>query len=354
MIGLASTEIRAAMRRSPAWGAAAPCGAGDGMLILPSLIRQEMVGEVDDLAGSYYPKDCDPGAVKVGGDISMHLRYDGCGLPLALAMGTAGAPVRQGVDGAYFYTYRPATDTDGLFATFAEHMKRYIMEIPSLKVTGFTVSGEVGKALVLTLHVIGINRIHDSLVNTMASFCDVTYAETSHRVKFSQGVFRMNAASAGPLGPTHRVFPSSFEFSFQRALKGEYTGGYLSTSGGAARELIDEPTNDGPPAMSLKLGFPRHTSATYLAILGGDVRQKMDITFTGAPIGGGYDRTFTLSFPHLQLVNDNPADEEGIIIEPLEFMVLAPGAPPPGMKGITDPFQVAGINQRSTDPLVQA
>jgi len=351
MIGLASTEIRAAMRRSPAWGAAVSCGAGDGMLILPSLIRQEMVGEVDDPAGSYYPTDCDLGAVKVGGDISMYLRYDGCGLPLALAMGTAGAPVRQEAGGAYFYTYRPATDTDGLFATFAEHMKSYIMEIPSLKITGFAMSGEVGKALVLTLRAIGINRVHDSRVNTVASFGNVTYGETSHRVKFSQGIFRMNAAPAGPLAPVHRIFPSWFEFSFQRKLKGEYTGGYLFRSGGAVRDLFDEPTNDGPPAMSLKLVFPRHTSATYLSILGGDVRQKMDITFTGEPIGEGYDRTFTLSFPHLQLMNDNPADEEGIIREPLEFTVLAPGTPPPGMKGMTDPFQVSGINQRSTDPL---
>jgi hypothetical protein len=339
------------MRKSAVWGTAVPCGTGDGILILPSVIRREIMGETDDLAGGYYPHDEELGAVRVGGDLAMYLRYDGCDLPLALAMGIAGAPVRQGDAAAYAYAYKPAADIDSQFATFVEHMKNYIMEIPSLKITGFTLKGETGQALTLTLGVIGINRIHDSIVNTMASFGNVTYVETAHRVRFSQGVFSMNAASGAPIEPGNRIYPSSFEFSFQRRLKGEYTGGYFFRSGGNTQELIDEPTNDGPPEISLKLRFPRHTSATYLTILGGDVPQKMDITFTGAPIGGGYNRRLTLLFPHLQLVNDDPADEEGIVKEPLEFRVLTPETPPPGMKGVTDPFQMSGVNQRGTDPL---
>jgi hypothetical protein len=320
--------------------------------MLPSVIRRKTLGETDDCAGSYYAADGDLGAIKVGGDISMYLRYDGCDLPLTLAMGIAGAPVWQGsTSAAYAYTYRPAADIDGQFATLVEHMKSYIMEIPSLKITGFTLKGETGKAITLTLRVMGINGIHDSAANTMASFGNVTCVETANRVRFSQGVFSMNPASGVPLAAGDRIFPSSFEFSFQRRLKGEYTGGYLFRSGNNTQDLIDEPTNDGPPEINLKLRFPRHTSATYLSALGGDVRQKLDITFTGPPIGGGYDRKLVLSFPHLQLINDDPADEEGTINEPLEFRVLKPETPPPGMKGITDRFQISGINQRSTDPL---
>jgi hypothetical protein len=351
MIGVASAEIRAAVKKAVAWGTAVPCGAQDGILILPSVIRREALGETDDYAGSYYAEDGDLGAIRVGGDISMYLRYDGCDLPLVLAMGIAGVPAQLGMGPAYAYTYRPAADIDGQFATFVEHMKNYIMEIPSLKITGFTLKGATGKALTLALRIMGINRVHDSVINTMASFGNVTYVETANRVRYSQGVFRMNAASGAPLASDDRIFPSSFEFSFHRRLKGEYTGGYPFTSADHTQDLIDEPTNNGPPAISLKLGFPRHTSATYLTILGGDVRQKMDITFTGTPIGEGYNRTLALRFPHLQLINDDPADEEGVIKEPLEFRVLAPETPPPGMKGITDPFQINGVNERRTDPL---
>ena len=170
-------------------------------------------------------------------------------------------------------------------------------------------------------------------------------------MKFSHGIFRMNARSGAALGAGDAISPNSFELSFQRKLKGEYTGGYKFTQGSNIQELIDEPTNDGPPEISLKLDFPRHTGKTYLDILGGDTRQKMDITFTGGLIADTYYRTFRLQFPHLQLVNDDPADAAGIIKEPLEFKAYGSQSAPAGMTGITDPFWITGINQRSTDPL---
>jgi hypothetical protein len=77
----------------------------------------------------------------------------------------------------------------------------------------------------------------------------------------------------------------------------------------------------------------------------------MDMTFTGGLIASTYYRTFKLQFPHLQLMNDDPADEAGVIKEPLEFTVHGAVAAPTGMTGITDPFWITGINQRSTDPL---
>ena len=91
-MGVTSVEIKAAMRKSAAWGTAVPCGAGDGMLILPSIIRRETFVETDDFVGHYYPKDGDLGAIRVDGELSMCLRYDGCDLPLALAMGQQVSP----------------------------------------------------------------------------------------------------------------------------------------------------------------------------------------------------------------------------------------------------------------------
>ena len=347
---ITTREIRAAMRKSSVWGTAVPCGAGDGVLILPSATRKETIAATDDLAGSCFPHDGDFEAVRVGGSISMHLRYDGCDVPLALVMGLAEVSVSPGND-VCAYTFSPAADVDGLFATFVEHMRSYVLEIPSLKITGFTLGGEVGGALTLTLRVLGIDRIHDSVVNTPASFPGVTYPETGNRVRFSQGIFRMNDLWAAPLGPGDEIFPSSFEFTFQRRLKGEYSGGCLCGSGEGTRDLIGEPTNDGPPEMSLQLRFPRHTSPSYLATPGGEAGRKMDITFTGAPIEAGCERTFALIIPHLQLINDNPVDEDGIIAEPLEFRVLAPETPPPGMKDITDPFRITGVNLKGTNAL---
>jgi hypothetical protein len=175
----------------------------------------------------------------------------------------------------------------------------------------------------------------------------------ANRVKFSEGVFQMNAQSGAALSPADRIYPSRFELDFQRKLTGEYTGQYRYASGSNTQDLIDEPQNDGLPDITLKLEFPRLTGTTNIAILNGDTRQKMDITFTGAAIGtSGFSRSFKLQFPHLQLVTDDPADAAGIIKESLEFKVYGCAAAPAGMTGITDPLWISGINQRATDPLV--
>ena len=351
MSGIAGVEIKAALKKAATWGTAVACGAGDGILIQPSSIKKSAGIVVDDSLGTFFPKDGLLGEIKVEGDLPLYMRYDGLDVVLAQIMGTSGAPVQQGATTAYGYTYRPATNTDGKFVTLAKYMKNYVEEHPSVKIVGFTLKGEFGKPLALTLKCISVNKVVDSPTNTTSTFNNVTYIETANRVKFSEGVFRMNAQSGAALAMGDKIYPSSFELSFQRRLTGEYTGQYRYASGSNTQDLIDEPQNDGLPNITLKLQFPRLTGTTNLAILNGDTRQKMDITFTGGLIASTYYRTFTLQFPHLQLVTDDPADVAGIIKEPLEFKVYGCAVAPTGMTGITDPLWISGVNQRSTDPL---
>ncbi len=349
--GVSGLEIKAAVRKGSSWNAAVACGASDGILIRPSHIRRDAAIGVDDSMGSFFSTDGEPGPVRVEGDIPMYLRYDGLDLILAQAMGSAGTPVGQGMEGVYAYTYRFSPDTDGSFVTFAKHMKNYVEEIPSMKISGFTLKGQVGGPVELTARVTGVDKVFDSTVNTLASFAHVTCPETGNRVRFSEGIFRMNALSGPALAEGDRIYPSGFELTVRRRLKGEYTGQYRHVSGPNVQDLIDEPTNDGPPEITLRITFPRHTGAESLAILGGDTRQKMDVTFTGKPVLPGWPRTFTLRFPHLQLRSVDIADEKGIIQEPLELLVHGTPGAPAGMAGITEPLQISGINRRSTNPL---
>jgi hypothetical protein len=349
--GVSGIEVKAALRKAAAWGTAVVCGASDGILIRPTTIKQDASLEVDDSMGNFFSRDGQLGAIKVEGDIPMYARYDSLDVALAMVMGTAGAPAIQGTATAYAYAYKFATDTDGKFVTFIKHMKNYVEEIASLKLAGFTLKGEVGKPLALTVKTIGINKVFDSTINTTATFNNVTFSEAANRIKFAEGIFRMNTRSGAALATSDRIYPSSFELSVQRKLKGEYTGQYRYMSGSNVQDLIDEPTNDGPPEITLKIEFPRHTGTTNLAILGGDTRQKMDITFTGGLIASTCYRTFTLQFPHLQLKSADIADAAGIIKEPLEFQVHGASSAPAGMTGITDPLWISGINQKSTDPL---
>lgn len=352
MSGIAGVEIRAAVKKAGSWNTAAACGANDGILILPSNIKKDASVDVDDSLGTYFSKDGLLGPIKVEGDISAYLRYDGLDVLMAMFMGIAGAPTQQGGTAAYSYTHKWATDTDGKFVTFCKNVKHSIEEFVTAKITGITIKGEVGaKALQVIFNISCSNKKMDSSVNTLVTFNNVTYFEQANRVKFSEGVFRMNDQSAAALADSNKIYPSSFELTAKRKLEGVYDGQYRHISGSNVQDLIDEPTNNGQPEIKLKLTFPRYTSATYFSTLGVDTRKKMDIVFTGANISASYNRQFKIEFPHLQMTNQDPADEQGIIKEAIEFVVHGAVTAPTGMTGLTDPFWISGINRRSTDPL---
>lgn len=349
MPGVSGSELKYAIKKATTWGTAVACGAGDGFLALPASVRRDAPIEVDDSLGLFWSQSGTPGGVKVEGDIPLYLRYDGCDLLLSLFMGTAGVPTTHaGGTNSKDYAYTLADLTDGLFATFARHYKNYVSEIPGLKVSGLTLKGETGKPLQLIAKVIGDNAVQDG-VNTTGTFASVTIAETSHRIHFAQGVFRMNAQAGAALSSGDVIRPSSFELTATRKLSGTYGG--RVTAGANPQDLIDEPGNDGMPEVTLKLQFPRHTAKTRLTELGGDTRQKLDITFTGAIIEGAIPRLFVIQLPHLQIKSVDVVDEAGNIKEPVEFIAHGCAAAPSGMTGVTKPFKVTGTNSRATNPL---
>lgn len=347
--GVAGVEVYGAMKRMTIWGTARAMTSGDGLMLRPTKIKKDSNVLVDDSLGKYHSMDGTPGAIKVEGDIEAYLRYDSHELPLAMVLGTAGSPTQQGSTTAYLHTLKPATNTDGYFVTYCEDWKNYIREIPSLKITGFVIKGEVGKPVEISYKCIGIDKVHDSSTNTTSTFDYVTFRETANRVMFAQGVFRMNAQTGSALSGTDVIYPSSFELTYQRKMAGVY-GQYKS--GGCVQDLIDEPTNDGLPEVKLKLTFPRHSATTYLAALKADTRQKMDITFTGAEIASPYNRSFVIWLPNIQLTGDDPQLELGIIKEPLEFVCHGASSAPSGMTACTDaPLWVKLISQLATNPL---
>lgn len=199
---------------------------------------------------------------------------------------------------------------------------------------------------------IGVNREIASVVNTLATFANVTIPAggTTNPTLFSHLAFRMNDQGGAALGVGDLIYPSKFTLSAKRKIAGKHTGQYRTT-GANPQDLIDQPSNEDLPEITLSLEFPTHTATTYLAALGTDTRKKLDITATGGLIEGAYYYQHKLEFPHLQLRTVNPTDDRGRIMEPLEFLVLGASAAPTGMVGLTDPFWWTVINKRTTDPL---
>lgn len=351
MPGVAGVEMKYALKKGSTWGTAVECGANDGILLLPTGIKSgDAAIDIDDSQGLFWSQDGTPGAVKTDGDLPGYLRYDGCDLLIALFMGVAGVPsLHSGGSASYDYVYDLADDIDGLFCTFGRNWKNYVEEVRSLKISGITIKGERGKPLQLVANGIGDLAVQDG-VNDATTWNNVTIAETRNRIQFSQGVFRMNDQSGIALASGDTIYPSSFELTATRKLTGQYTG-ELTTGGSNPRDVIDEPTNDGMPEVSLKLQFPRHTGKTRITDLGNDTRKKADITFTGPVIEGAIPRLFKIELPHLQFKSVDVADEAGIIKEPVEFHCHGAVTAQAGMTGITKPFRISGTNQRSTDPL---
>lgn len=338
-------ELKAAIKKATVWGTAVACGANNGILILPGNIKKDRSAQVDDSLGLYFAQDADIGEIKAEGSIPMYLRYDSLDLLIALAMGaTGGAPAQQGATAAYAQKFTLADDLDGLFATFCLYNQVNVDECASLKLTGFTIKGEIGRACGVTFDAIAIDKITGSVVNTSVTFANVTYFETANRVLYSQGVFRLNAQGGAALGSGDVIYPKSFELSYKRKMSGVY-----GVSG--SFNLIDEPTNDDMPELKLKLEFPRYTAATHFTDWDANAAKKMDITFTGGLIASTYYRTFKISLPNLKYANVDLPIEKGILKHPVEFHVLGCAAAPAGMTNITKPFQIDVINRQSTNVL---
>ncbi|MEW6115668.1 MAG: phage tail tube protein [Nitrospirota bacterium] len=344
MGGVAGIEVKAAIKKAATWGTAVACGANNGILILPDSIRKDRPNNIDDSLGLYFPQDSDPGEIAVAGDLPAYLRYDGHDLLIALGAGsTGGAPVQQGATTAYQQTFPLADNNDGKFATLVLNKKINIEECTSSKIIGFTIKGEVGKPVQIIYHTIIDNKITDSVVNTLVTFANVTYFETKNRVMFNHGIFRMNAQDGGALGAGDKIWPNSFELKFMRKMSGVYgAGGTFNT--------IDEPMNDGLPEVSLKLQFPRYTSAAYFTDWEAGNAKKLDITFTGAMIANPYYRTVKIELPNLKFANVDAPTETGTIKHPVEFNCLGCAAAPTGMT-TTKPFLITAINRQSADVL---
>ncbi len=344
-MSVAGIEVKAAARRTTAWGTALACGANHGILILSDSFKKDRPNNIDDSLGLYYPQDSDAGEISVNGDLAAYLRYDSLDLLIALAMGsTAGVPVQQGGTAAYQQRFIMTEHNDGLFGVIALHKKVNIEEMTSAKIIGFTLSGEVGKPVNASFHCIANNKIANSAVNTTSSFNNVTYFETANRVMFNHAVFRMNAQAGAALGSGDIIYPSSFELTYKRTMEGVY-------GAGGTFDTIDEPRNNGLPETTLKLEFPRYSSAAHFTNWDSGAAMKMDIVFTGALIAGAFFRRFTIELPNLKYASVDAPTEVGRIKHPVEFNCLGCATAPTGMTGITRPFQVTVINRQTANVL---
>jgi hypothetical protein len=338
-------NIIGALKKADVWGTPVICGAGDGILIRPHTIKKDRENNVDDSLGLYFARTSNPGAINVLGDLPMYIRYDGIDLLIALAMGaTGGAPVIEGDGPGYRQKFTLEDCIKGLFGTLCMDMKANINEYTTVKLTGLSITGEIGGSIMITFKVLAINLVTNSVVNTSITFQSVTVPETGNILQMGSGVFRMNDQSDIALAAGDVVYPQSFTLDLTRTMAGVY-------GVGTDMDVIDEPTNDGLPEVTMNMTFGRYQSDGYFQDWDANTLKKMDITFTGAEIEPGVNREFKITLPQLSIANVDAPVVDGIIEEPLVMNCLEADTAPAGMTGITKPFQIDVLNEQSTDVL---
>ena len=337
------------MKKSTVWRSAETLGAGDGLLITRESIGPKAPTFVDD--NSLGQADISRG-IKVteavtNASVEGFLRYEGWDVFLALALGSAGTP--SNVEGtAYSNTYNVAENLDGLFATMAmkkSNTAKGIWEIPSVKVTGFNIRGNVGGLVSVTVNFMG-NKIE--IANPQnTSLASVTYPsamikDTVLRMD-TQFKIRMNARGGSALADTDKLYPSEFELVYERPFDEQFEAGYSDMS---------EPVQSGFATGTIKLTFDKYNLDDFTSAIAGDADQKMDLTFTGPIISGATPYTFRLDLPKIiwQSVSAD-VNGPGLIKQVAEGKLLRADSAPEGMPDILGPLSIYVVNERDLSPL---
>jgi len=355
-MGITGAEIVYAAKRGLTWNESVVCGVGNGFLGLPLTADPDNALVVDDSLGQFFATDASPGETKLEPSLPAYLRYNDQVLLGLLAgfMGTAGAPALHAAGVvSYDHTLKFAKTVDGIFFTLASKLGTgFVEEIPSWKIAKIVLTWETGKPTQIAFSGPGVDLVENSAVNTMGTFAAVTTLETANRSYMGQTEFRINDQSAIALAVGDKVGPSKVVLTLERKLTGVY-GSYVSSAadGGAPRDLIDEPSNDGQPSATLSITYPRLANAGGRTDIRRNTSKKMEIICTGPIIEGAIPYMIKLQMPHLKPKKNSNAHKQGLLDNVRDYEVLGATAAPAGMAGITDPCWILLTNKIASNLL---
>lgn len=341
-------EIVYARGKGTVWGTPAVLGVGAGFLGLAAGADPEYNDQVDDSLGQLFAFESTPGSVKLDVSIPFYERFNDVvawGM-VAQFMGTAGVPATHAAGTlSKDHVLKVAKSTVGLFSTFIANMGgAFIEEVPSFKPTKMVTTWETGKPVHRVISGPGFDLITDSTTNTLITAAGITVLERKNRSYMSQTEIRMNDQSAIALAAGDKIGPSKVVHTVERKQTGQ-PGTFVSSG----RDVIDEPTNDGPFTSSLVMTFPRATNATGRAKIKTNTSQKCEIITTGPIIEGAIPFLVKHQFTNLVPKKNSNPHKQGNIELTKEFVVMGADTAPAGMAGNTDPFWIYLTNKIATD-----
>ena len=324
------------------WGTAVDVnGAGKGAYLtdIPEVLTIEQL--IDDSIGRIWPECFDLGKRNINLNLGAYARFDG---PLwemiALCIGDDAVTNLGG--GEYNHIMAVQTTNNGLFQTLAYYDGTVVREIPTFKMSGFTIKGSAAGMLELNLRGIG-NIVRDTgQVNTTLG--SVTITTPCNRIPFNAQLYLADEDGAA-FDSGDLVQASEVEFSFDRNLTPDFT-----TNNTLFQSA--EPYEVGQPKTELKLLFPKTPIVNYPSarqdFLNG-VTKRAQITFYGSLIGSNY-YNLIIQCPSLLIsALDSPLEKDNQQIpQAITFTGLKTATAPNDMSGLTNPFRLSLTNTNSS------
>jgi hypothetical protein len=352
MAGVTGRVVKAAYARTNTWGT--PASVTQQLLMTDTSGLDSSVVLVDDetfnqsFLGTAEPAD----HAAIQQELPFVLRYENLDRWIAAGMGSATAPVvvsSVAADSliAYRHVVDLAPELPDFWYTLAIDTTRYILEIPSLKVRGYTIRvGDNGRMMV-NFPIVGNKATYDSTVNVNSTVGGATAASIGNRVFRKDGRFRMNVQSGGSLAAADVIgIAKEITFNAGRPL--------ASDDHVFNQDYIIAPDDDGYPEYSLEVTYARMNTiaanSLAIAITAGRIF-KADLFFT--PTSGGYinsetQRSLLWQFPALQLYSFRAAITGPNQTRPVAtFRAKLPTAAPTGMTGVVTSVRVTMINGNS-------
>jgi hypothetical protein len=266
--------------------------------------------------------------------IPCKLTYADLDLLIAIAMGGAGTPIVNG--DLYDNTYSLAEDLDYSFVA-AAYKGVSVWEYLGCKIDTMKISGEANKPLDFEIGGAAKSLSLASVTNTAAVLQALNTEDAAAKIMFSDLEFKI-AAQASVLSGESEKGIGSFEINLANALA-------LDQFDNQAKTIL-EPYRNGFREVKFSFKIPRYEADTYLDWRDTDTALHAYLKFTS----GNY--LFDIHLPDFKIDKvDAPIGGPGLIEQNIECTCHRDPGSVSASFTLTDEFEIAIINGRSTSPL---
>lgn len=332
-----------AVGKATTWGTAVSVNSAGRGIYLTSTGSFVAAPEqlIDDSIGRVWPECVDQGKRNAELTLGAYARFDGpIWEMIALCIGDDNV-ISLG-SGEYNHVMYVQTTNSGLFQTLAVYDGSVVREIPSFKMSGFTIKGSAAGIVELTLR--GIGNIVRDTGQTNTTLSSVTITTPCGRIPFNVELYLADESGAS-FDSGDLVQASEFEFSFDRNLMPDFTTNNTLYQ-------TAEPFEVGQPRTEIKLLFPKTPITNYTAALQNlqnGTTKRMQLTFYGPLISVSF-YTLTIQCPSLVVSNvESPLEKDNQQIpQTITLMGLHTATAPNDMPTVLNPFRLSLVNTNAT------